>query len=179
MNLRDERLREAQRAALRVLATERLEVAAHERQLALDQRARLVRVRIAGALQITYQRRARTPRRGQPSRSPQRPPHIRENCLARVVGKRHERRVELVRIGRDHRLGERALRLEVVVDVAHREPGALGDVGDRRALDALLVEGQARGLHQRGAVLRSDCAPAHAPLLSTPLDTRASIGRAG
>ena len=40
----------------------------------------------------------------------------------------------------DDRADELVLRLEVVVDVSNRDVGPLGDLGDRRPLDALLVD---------------------------------------
>jgi hypothetical protein len=52
--------------------------------------------------------------------------------------------LDVLDVAVDRRLDELVLRLEVVVDVSDRDVGRPGDVGDRRLLDALLVDHPAR-----------------------------------
>ena len=61
-----------------------------------------------------------------------------------VALERVEHCVDVLRVAVDRRLDELVLGLEVVVDVADRDVGRLGDVGDRCLLDALLMDQRAR-----------------------------------
>jgi len=59
-----------------------------------------------------------------------------------------EGRPDLLRVSLDDGLDDFVLGLEVVVDVARRDVGGLGDVGERRPFDALLVHELRRGGYQ-------------------------------
>ena len=61
---------------------------------------------------------------------------------------RRERRLDVLCLSVDRRLHEFVLGLEVVVDVAHGHVRRLRDVGERRLLDPLLMQEQARTLDQ-------------------------------
>ena len=61
-----------------------------------------------------------------------------------VALERVEQRVDVAHVAVDRRLDELVLGLEVVVDVADRDVGRPRDVGDRRLLDALLMDHLAR-----------------------------------
>jgi len=61
---------------------------------------------------------------------------------------RREHRLDVLRMSVDRRLHELVLGLEVVVDVAHGHVRRLRDVRERRLLDPLLMEDQARTLDQ-------------------------------
>ena len=52
--------------------------------------------------------------------------------------------MDVVRVAGDRRLDELVLGLEVVVDVADRNVGRSRDLGDRRLLDALMMDHLAR-----------------------------------
>ena len=55
-----------------------------------------------------------------------------------------KQRLDVLDVAANRRLDELILCLEVVVDVADRDVGFPGDVGDRRLLDSLLVDDRAR-----------------------------------
>ena len=69
-------------------------------------------------------------------------PSIRTNAFSRAFGvrwllERVQARLDLLGVSGDHGVDEVVLGLEVVVDVADRHVGGVGDVRERRALDSL------------------------------------------
>ena len=71
-----------------------------------------------------------------------------------VARERAEQRPDLRGVSVDRGVHEFVLGLEVVVDVADGHVGRVGDVGDRRLLDPLLVEPLARACDEPLAFAR-------------------------